>query len=1466
MGADLFYTHISGNTYKITFVAYGDCGPASATPFAQLPFARPRICIYDGATSIARVDLRIDTPTTPYRGEEITPVCPADSANTQCTNPSYSIPGIKRFVYTGTYTVPYTSHYWRFIFTGSMGTTSAGRAAAITNIATGSIIQLIDTLDNTYYNNSSPTLTVVPTPFFCLNTANTYNPGAVDPESDSLFFSLVPGADGTNTCGSIGGGVTYTGGYTATNPLGVAAGTFSFSSTTGQLDFNPNITQRSLVVYNVAEYRNDTFIGSSQREMTFLVITCSNTPPTGSFTGGTGGTVVDSATFGVCVGSDSISAEITATIADTTKRIFVTYSGLPPGATFTVVDDSTNHPVCTLRWVTATVPAGTYTFFVTYTDDNCPLSGRRTNAYRIVIADNPTVDAGRNVAICEGNTATLAATGATSYVWSPGTGLSCISCSSPIATPTATTLYSVVGTSLYGCEGSDTVRITVNPNPAPIAGLDSLCVGSSTTLSTTSTGGTWGTSASTVASVSTAGIVTGIGGGTTIITYSFPTGCADSFLFRVNPMPGAIGGPTTVCVGATITLTNSVAGGAWVTSDATIASVGATGIVYGVAAGTATITYTLRGNCYVTRSITVNPLPADITGAGTICAGNTITLADATTGGGWTSSATTVASISSTGVVTGTGAGTAIITYALPTTCFDTALIFVNPTPTVSGPTSVCVGSTITLSSTISGGSWSTTDGSISSVDGSGVVTGIATGTITISYTLPTGCFGIRNITINPLPATISGPSTVCERATITLTNTSSGGSWSSAASTTASVNASTGVVTGVSAGTVNMTYTLPTGCYTTTSITVLPLPVVGTISGATSLCVAATITLSSTVTGGTWSSSSTTLASVSTSGVVYGISAGVDTIIYSVSNSCGTARATYVINVLALPVAGTVSGRDSLCVNTSIVLTSSISGGSWSTSAPAIASVSSTGTVNGISAGIANIVYTITNICGSATTSKRITVLALPTITITPPAPDYCIGNNVSLVAAGAVTYSWSPATDLSTTIGSFVVASPTTTVTYAVTGTDRNGCINVENVTVTVHPLPIISVADITICEGFSGTLTASGATNYTWSPSATLNTSLGSTVTAFPTTSTTYTVIGVDAFGCVSSTTVRVTVNIIPPPPNVVSPLTYCKFVTPPALTATGVGLLWYATPTPGTGLSAAPVPATDVTGSFIWYVSQTVDGCESPLQPLVINVLENAIADFDFNIKYGCTRDTVEFTNRSQFAYAYTWNFGDGNPLLSTAVNPVHYYPTVYRPTTYSVKLVAFNEFCFSDSMLKNVVLQPTPQIFNLYNVTADQTVLFGNSIQLNASGASIYYWTPNDGTLNDPNISNPIARPFDSITYTVYGYNADGCYDSAKVHINVSHDVNDFIPSAFTPNGDGKNDVFRITNAKYGKLVEMSVFNRWGERIFNSANTNNGWDGTFNGVPQDLGVYNYLIILSNSDGSNKTYKGTVTLIR
>jgi len=149
----------------------------------------------------------------------------------------------------------------------------------------------------------------------------------------------------------------------------------------------------------------------------------------------------------------------------------------------------------------------------------------------------------------------------------------------------------------------------------------------------------------------------------------------------------------------------------------------------------------------------------------------------------------------------------------------------------------------------------------------------------------------------------------------------------------------------------------------------------------------------------------------------------------------------------------------------------------------------------------------------------------------------------------------------------------------------------------------------------------------------------------------------------------------------------------------------------------------------------------------------------------------------------------------------------------------------------------------------------------------AEGAEYYLWSPNDGSLSNPNINNPLATPQDSTTYTVEGMNQWGCVDYGYVSLSMDYSVNEFIPTGFTPNGDGHNDIFRIGNIKYDKLVDFSVFNRWGQLIYhNTYDPKQGWDGTFNGVPQEMGVYFYNIILASPSGKNKNFKGEVTLIR
>ncbi len=161
----------------------------------------------------------------------------------------------------------------------------------------------------------------------------------------------------------------------------------------------------------------------------------------------------------------------------------------------------------------------------------------------------------------------------------------------------------------------------------------------------------------------------------------------------VTPAAVTVSGSSVVCVGDAITLTGSVSGGTWISATPGVATVGSSsGVVTGVSAGTVVISYTESGSTG-TRTITVNPLPAAITGPSTVCIGGTSTLADADAGGTWSVSSGGAASVSGSGVVSGLSAGAATITYTLPSGCYVTASLTVDPCPFLSvGNTTVSAG------------------------------------------------------------------------------------------------------------------------------------------------------------------------------------------------------------------------------------------------------------------------------------------------------------------------------------------------------------------------------------------------------------------------------------------------------------------------------------------------------------------------------------------------------------------------------------------------------------------------------------------------------------------------------------------------------------------------------------------------------------------------------------------------------
>jgi hypothetical protein len=239
-------------------------------------------------------------------------------------------------------------------------------------------------------------------------------------------------------------------------------------------------------------------------------------------------------------------------------------------------------------------------------------------------------------------------------------------------------------------------------------------------------------------------------------------------------------------------------------------------------------------------------------------------------------------------------------------------------------------------------------------------------------------------------------------------------------------------------------------------------------------------------------------------------------------------------IELIALDPVNFLTIPNTLCINsllTDLAVYAPVPNGVFS--GPGVQNNSGTFSFDATLAGIGNhvIAYTFTNNNNcSVTIFDTVTVNPLPTVTVAPANSTICAGQQVTLTASGANTYTWSPVTGLSATTGTTVIASPASTTTYTIIGTNTTtGCSNTQTITVTVNPLPVVTVApaNSTICAGQQVTLTASGANTYTWSPSTGLSATTGASVTATPNSTITYTVTG-SSSGCTATQTASITVN--------------------------------------------------------------------------------------------------------------------------------------------------------------------------------------------------------------------------------------------------------------------------------------------------------------------------------------------------
>ena len=678
-------------------------------------------------------------------------------------------------------------------------------------------------------------------------------------------------------------------------------------------------------------------------------------------------------------------------------------------------------------------------------------------------AQNAGVISGPNT-VCAGSTILLSSSvGNTAGIWNSNTPAAATVDQSGVVTGVSAGNSTITFTATNGCGiATTTFNVTVNPAPnaGTLGGSTPLCIGLTDIYSSNGTsGGSWLSTNTSVATVnSSTGVVTTVGAGTTNITYTVNSGCGSpvssikTLTVSPNVTAGTISGTSPLCITITASYTsNGTSGGSWSSSNTGVATIDpSTGLVTAVGAGTTDIKYEVVSGCgapvSTIKPLTVSPNVTEgkVSGTSPLCISVTASYtSDGTSGGSWSSSNTGVANVNpTTGLVTAVGAGTTDITYKVSSGCTapvsSTKTLTVNPNVTagtVSGTSPLCISATASYTSNgTSGGSWSSSNIGVATVNAStGMVTAVGAGTTDIKYEVGSGCgnpvSSIKTLMVSPnvTAGTVSGTSPLCITLTTSYTsNGTSGGSWSSSNTGVATVNASTGLVTAVGAGTTDIKYEVGSGCGSPVSsiktLTVNPNVTAGTVSGTSPLCIGTTDSYTSNGTsGGSWSSSNTGVATIDPStGLVTAVGAGTTDIKYEVVSGCGAPVSTIKpLTVSPNVTAGTVSGTSPLCISATVsFITNGTSGGSWSSSNTAVATVNaSTGLVTAIGAGTTDIKYEVGSGCGSPVSSiKTLTVYPRPQLQTTINAVTVT-DNNDGNSDLGAISVCNSSADNLSFT-----------------------------------------------------------------------------------------------------------------------------------------------------------------------------------------------------------------------------------------------------------------------------------------------------------------------------------------------------------------------------------------------------------------------------------------------------------------
>jgi len=942
--------------------------------------------------------------------------------------------------------------------------------------------------------------------------------------------------------------------------------------------------------------------------------------------------------------------------------------------------------------------------------------------------------------------------------------------------------------------------------------------------------------------------------GNYVVNYTFTPPSGDgctavtaNFHFKIIASPTVtVSGSQTICPGGSTTLTASSTSGAgtnftWTPSGTLSASTGS--VV--VASPTVTTLYTVAtqttvgATCAGEDTIRITVIPSTFTvNPVTMCAGTPTKLIASNSALTYTwapAAGATISANTDTALVNPTSTTVYTITGSngtcTPMTITDSVKVIATPTISVLSPT-VCAGTTATITATGSSNyTWTPTTGLTIGVTGDTVYAN--TPTVSTSYTVTgtgaNGCpaMAVSNVVVNNYLGVITNSATICYGSNLymsavgasTYTWTTSDPTNLSFApnDTTYHVNATIANVGTYSVYVYGESHTGVT-CkgYDTVTVVVNPTPTITAVSPtSTAICSGTTTTLTASAAPSgtlavTWgwapapaSFTTTTSSDSSTATVTPTVTTNyLATAIYSFSTG-KTCSSNTTITVYVNPTPAFTINSPSICLGQSATLsltptppnTTYIWTGLSATTASVIVTpttttpytVTATDTAHGLS-------------CASSPVFATVTVIPLPTVTVT-PSFSMCAGNTATLTAGGtAATYTWNSSsttytTSSNTTNPNILLDSPSTTTIYSVTGTSAaGGCTTIKTTTVTVNPTPTFSIntTNPAICVGGSSTLTAVSTTTattatYTWTPATGLSVpTVTTSVVASPVVTTNYTVNALAADGCPYQQITTVTVNTVAP---IVAPTatTICNGSS--TLLATTPGLatyIWTPTVSLGTPNNQFAVDATPNSTTNYTVFGQDAFGCPSNTVTVTVTV-STPTASASATNTIVCQGQAIDLTSNTWTGATYSWTASNGDTYSTQ--DPIISVSSPSNTATYSLTITIGG--CTSPVSTVTVNVIPTPSI----TVIGNYTVCPNNPVTYTCAtlnGATSYSWSPSSGV-------TPVSATVFSVSaasttsYSVTGY-SNGCPSKAvSVTLNV-----DPITASFVPTPDAGNAPLKVT--------------------------------------------------------------------